>query len=118
LTLPAHLRDTVSTTDAAREAGLSYRQVSYWIAMKAITPVHGNGGSGSRYRFTVRQAEHLVQIGRLYRLLEALDGRGPQTDFIRRVWNSLEATGTFRYDNGPIVITLPWPPETELLAGA
>ena len=106
--------DTVSTTDATREAGLTYRQVSYWIAMKAVTPAFGNGGSGFPYRFTRRQVEHLTQIGDLYRRLDRDVGGGPTTEFIKRVWKALESDGEFRLDDGPVAITLPWPPHTML----
>jgi hypothetical protein len=113
--------DTVSTPDAARAAGLTYRQIWYWIALKAIVPAHGTGGSGNPYRFTKRQAEHLRQVGHLYHLLEEMGANGPTTDMIRKVWTALEETGTYRYTNGPLVIELPWPPpvaDDELPAGA
>ena len=110
---------TVSTTDAARRAGVTYRQLNYWIATKAVYPAHGNGGSGNPYRMTERQVQHLCQIGILYRLFTELDIAGPTVEFIGRVWDSLEATGSFRCTHGPLVIQLPWPPDTELLpAGA
>lgn len=105
------MTETVSTPDAAREAGLTYRQIWYWIAMKAIRPMYGNGGSGNPYRFTPSQVDHLRQIGALYRLMERDVGGAPATEFIRRVWDSLEATGTFNLEDGPVVITLPWPPD-------
>lgn len=100
---------TVSTTDAARRAGLTYRQLNYWIALGGIRPAYGTGGSGNPYRLTERQVEILVQIGRFHRLLSQLEVGTPTIDFIRRVWDSLEATGTFRYTDGPLVINLPWP---------
>lgn len=109
---------TVSTTDAARRAGVTYRQLNYWIALGAIKPAVGNGGSGNPYRMTERQVEHLEQIGHLYWLFNKLDMRGPQIEFIKRVWESLERTGTFTHTDGPLVITLPWPPAAELPAGA
>ena len=100
---------TVSTTDAARRAGITYRQLNYWIAYKAVRPAHGNGGSGNPYRMTETQVEHLIQIGHLYRLFDRLDIGGLTIELIRRVWDSLESTGTFRYTDGPLVISLPWP---------
>ena len=112
------MTDTVSTPDAAREAGITYRQMWYWIAMKAVHPRYGTGGSGNSYRFTRRQVDHLAQIGRLYRLMERDVGGGPDTDFIRRVWDALEETGTFHYTDGPVAITLPWPPEADMPEGA
>ena len=118
-TKPADIPGTVSTPDAARAAGLTYRQIWYWIALKAIVPQYGTGGSGNPYRFTKTQAGHLVQIGHLYRLLEKLGANGPSTDLIRKVWTALEDTGTYRYTDGPLVIELPWPPpDEELPAGA
>jgi hypothetical protein len=103
---------TVSVPDAARSAGLSYRQVSHWVALGAIKPALGTGGSGHPYRFTETQAEHLRQIGSVYRLLERMEV-DPTVDFVRSVWASLEETGTFRCTEGPVVITLPWPPLPE-----
>lgn len=100
--------DTVSTTDAARRAGLTYRQLHYWMFHGVVKPAFGTGGSGNPYRMTERQVKILVQIGYLCQLLERLDV-GPQMEFIRRVWDALEETGTFRYTDGPLVITLPWP---------
>ena len=111
------MTDTVSVPDAARRAGLTYRQVSHWTAVGAIDPAFGTGGSGHPYRFTERQVGHLVQIGIVYRMLEGLDVGAPEIDFIRRVWESLEDTGTFRSTEGPVVITLPWPPLPELPEG-
>lgn len=102
--------DTVSTIDAAARAELSYRQVSHWIAVGALTPAHGTGGSGNPYRFTEAQVGHLVQLGILCRMFRDLELFGPTTEFIRRVWESLEATGQFRWTEGPLVIQLPWPP--------
>jgi hypothetical protein len=102
---------TVSTLDAGRDAGLSYRQVSYWIAAGAVTPMYGNGGSGFPYRFTLAQAEHLRQIGILHRMLEPVGGT--TVEFIGRVWASLESTGAFRFEDGPVVISLPWPPTSD-----
>ena len=104
--------DTVSTIDAAVEAGLTYRQVSYWIGIGVITPAFGTGGSGFPYRFSRRQVWSLRQIGQLYRLLEGVGP--PQTDFIGRVWDALEETGSFRWSEGPLVISLPWPPDDRL----
>ena len=101
--------EVVSTPDAARTAGLSYRQVNYWIAVHAIRPAFGSGGSGIPYGFTPRQVEILRQIGHVYRHFESAGGLGMQTDFIRRVWDALESTGEFHYADGPVVITLPWP---------
>lgn len=103
--------DSVSVPDAARRAGLSYRQVSYWVANGALRPAYGTGGSGNPYRFTEHQVWMLGQIGVVYRLLDEVDIGGPTTDFIRRVWESLGSTGQFRWDEGPVAITLPWPPE-------
>ena len=102
---------TVSTTDAARRAGVTYRQLNYWISMRAVYPAYGNGGSGNPYRMTERQVQHLIQIGHLHRLFERLDIAGPTVEFIGRVWDSLERTGTYRLDDGPLAITLPWPAE-------
>ena len=110
-TIEASFPGTVSTTEAARTAGVTYRQLNYWIAMKAVWPAYGNGGSGNPYRMTPRQVQILTQIGILYRHLERLDVGQPQIEFIGRVWDSLERTGTFRYTEGPVVITLPWPPD-------
>jgi len=103
--------DSMSIPEASRRAELTYRQVSYWVAVGAIKPASGTGGSGNPYRFTERQAWMLGQIGVVYRLLEELDIGGPTTEFIRRVWDSLESTGQFHFTDGPLVITLPWPPE-------
>ncbi len=110
--------DTVSTTDAARKAGVTYRQLNYWIALGAIKPAVGNGGSGNPYRLSPAQVEILVQIGHLHRLLGQLKLNGLNVDLIRRVWDALETTGSFRYTDGPLEITLPWPPPAEVPAGA
>jgi hypothetical protein len=37
---------------------------------------------------------------------------GPSVELIGKVWRSLEETGSYRYVDGPLVIELPWPPET------
>jgi MerR HTH family regulatory protein len=105
---------TVSTTDAARRAGVTYRQLNYWIALGAIKPAVGNGGSGNPYRMTERQVEILVQVGHLHRWLGQLKVGSPNVELIRRVWESLENTGSFRYTDGPLEITLPWPAGTIL----
>jgi len=78
--------------------------------MNAIRPAFGNGGSGHPYRFTARQVWMLTQIAHVQRLLASVSG-GPTTEFVGRIWDSLEETGTFRETDGPVVITLPWPPE-------
>lgn len=104
---------TVSTLHAAARAGLTYRQVSHWIALGALKPAYGSGGSGNPFRFSEPQVETLVQIGILCRLFRELELFGPTTDFIKRVWEALETTGSFRYTTGPLVIQLPWPPEPE-----
>lgn len=101
--------DTVSTTDAARRAGMTYRQLHYWIANKAVKPAFGTGGSGCPYRMTERQVKILIQLGHLNQLLGRLDVGTPQIEFIRRVWDALEEDGHWRYTDGPLVITLPWP---------
>jgi hypothetical protein len=103
-----HPKGTVSTVDAARSAGLTYRQVSYWIAHGVITPAYGNGGSGTRYRFTEHQAEILRQIGLVHRVFGSQDVV-VLSDLVRRIWDALSATGEFRCYEGPLSLCLPWP---------
>ena len=89
--MPRHQAGTVSTIDAAREAGITYRQMWYWIAMKAVNAdVREPVGRGNPYRFTRRQADHLSRSGVLYRLLERSGTGAPTTEFIGRVWDRLE----------------------------
>lgn len=103
-----HPPGTVSVPDAARVAGLTYRQVSYWIAHGTIIPAHGNGGSGCPYRFTPRQVEILRQIGTVHRVFEDND-MVVRSDLIQRIWDALSATGKFRCYEGPLSLRLPWP---------
>lgn len=58
---------TVSSATLIEEAGISYRQLDYWVRHKIITPERAASGSGSSRRFTRDQVELATWIGRLTR---------------------------------------------------
>lgn len=65
--------DFVSSDEAARRAGCSYRQLDYWCRTGAITPTVGANGSGS----TRRWAPDDVALLRVFHLLAGLGAEQP-----------------------------------------
>lgn len=47
---------TLNALDVCRIAGITYRQLDYWIRVGAITPAQQADGSGTQRRFTTGQA--------------------------------------------------------------
>lgn len=67
---------TFSTPDAARMAGVSFRQLDYWSRVGVIVPETPAAGSGSARQFTGTQVRNIAMIGRLRELgvsLEAIE---------------------------------------------
>lgn len=52
----------VSSTAAAAAAGITYRQIDYWIRTGAIKPTYDRAGSGTRAWFTAREVDALKMI--------------------------------------------------------
>jgi hypothetical protein len=57
-----------SLVEAARRAGITYRQADYWCRCGYVPGVDLHGGSGNARAITTSQARHL---GRLARLVQA-----------------------------------------------
>lgn len=64
---------TVGTTQAAVEAGISARQLDYWIRCGYVRAVGAGRGSGSRTLLSRRELQVLALTGRLARAGLALD---------------------------------------------
>lgn len=53
---------------AARAAGISYRQLDYWVRIGLVRPARGARGSGSQRRFAHRDVLLLAAVAELMRL--------------------------------------------------
>lgn len=59
----------MTTTEVARAAGVSYRQLDYWARTGALVPaLVVASGSGSHRRYSTAQANVAAVLGRLSRL--------------------------------------------------
>ena len=71
----------LSAHDVCRYAGISYRQLDYWIRVGAITPTQRAHGSGTQRRFTqgearaIRLAATLRTLGAPIATIGAVAGR-------------------------------------------
>jgi hypothetical protein len=81
--------DLVTTTEAARRVGLSYRCLSFWLMTDTITVTNQVHGSGNRNRFTHDEMRRLRVLAAVYRDALAF-GVQPNSPFIQEIW---EATG-------------------------
>lgn len=72
---------TLSALDVCERAGITYRQLDYWIRTGAITPTQKANGSGTQRRFTegdaraVRLAATLRALGAPIATIGAVAGR-------------------------------------------
>lgn len=56
-----------SSTEAAKRAGLSYRQVDYWVRKRLIVPTVEANGTGTRRQFSDEDVALLVMLASLRR---------------------------------------------------
>jgi hypothetical protein len=76
-----------SSHEAARRAGLTYRQLHYLVYRGAVVPARRARGSGNPIRWTPDDVARLVVIGRLSRLLPTR--RGISQALASEVWEHL-----------------------------
>lgn len=62
-----------SSYEAARAAGITYRQLDAWVRIGAIAPSGAAQGQGSRRRWADLDVDRLIVLGRLARLLGEMD---------------------------------------------
>jgi DNA-binding transcriptional MerR regulator len=75
-------RNTFSSPETHRIAGISYRQLDYWIRTKLVRPSKDADGCGSRREFTYRD---LIAV----RAIAALKANGVSLQAIRKVQAAL-----------------------------
>lgn len=66
----------VSSPDAADLAGITYRQLDYWVRNGIVRPLVNASGSGSRRLIAREDIPRMRLLGRIQRQLGA-DGTGP-----------------------------------------
>lgn len=59
--------DTLSSYEVARAAGITYRQLDYWLRRRVIKIDGLPQGSGMDRRFTREQADLICQVAQTYR---------------------------------------------------
>lgn len=60
--------ELLTSTEVCDQAGITYRQLDYWTRLEAVTDEAGAKGSGSRRRWTRRQAAVLAVLAKLVAL--------------------------------------------------
>lgn len=85
----------VGSTQVVVLAGITYRELDYWIRSGAIEPEVDAEGSGRPRYFTVEQAEWVCRIGAVRALAEE-HGVMFGVDAIGAMWKALTAGGTWR----------------------
>lgn len=63
-------RPDIPLLDVVAEAGLTYRQVDYWIRKGAIRLQLSSPGSGTCRDLTPKEAELIIRFGQAYRAAE------------------------------------------------
>jgi DNA-binding transcriptional MerR regulator len=71
-------------------AGVSYRQLDYWIRMGAITLADTSSGTGYYRQFTLGEAADVESIGALIRRVTAA-GLDVRIQAIEAMWHGLQA---------------------------
>lgn len=90
-------RDWVLSAELLQEAGISYRQLDYWVRTGLLTPRGDIPGSGWSRSFDPDQVQRAIAI---HQLLET----GMGLHVIRDVIDEFQATGTAQI--GPLTITV------------
>lgn len=111
----------IGSTAAAKQAGITYRQLHYWVTVGAVVPVLVGCGSGSRTYWTPLQVEHLRAIGLVRQHLDVLSGgggpagggvTGVEASSLRPIWDALESAqpwsfGIFVREDGTVDLISP-----------
>lgn len=96
----------LGTVDACTRAGLSFRQVDYWVRNGAITPsVAEAAGSGSRRLWNAHDVRMLTAIGRVTTDLTTLDIDMP-VELVDRLWRGLTARADLVITHGSVTIAV------------
>lgn len=62
-----------SSLEAARLAGITFRQLDYWVRVGSVEPAYPARGSGSHRRWSDVDVDCLLILGRVCRLLGDMD---------------------------------------------
>lgn len=75
---------------ACASAGITYRQLDYWIRAQAITPTGAAKGSGSRRTWSGEDVARLHRLGRVVRLFATFAPAkyGVPTDLVAVLWRT------------------------------
>jgi len=96
----------IGTVEACVRAGLSYRQLDYWVRTGAVTPSLAQArGSGTRRRWSAHDVRRLRAIGQLTGDLHAL-GVSTGTELVERVWEGLGEQANLVIRQGTVVVSL------------
>lgn len=85
----------IGSTAVVAAAGITYRELDYWIREGAIEPEIDAEGSGRPRFFTVEQADWVCRIAAARALAEA-HGITFSVQTIGAMWTALAAGGTWR----------------------
>lgn len=85
-------RSAVGTPEAARQAGLSFRQLDYWARNGVITPTIAEAdGQGTRRAWNTQDVRMLAAIGRVAADLQAVGRVDMTVELVDRLWSALNA---------------------------
>lgn len=95
---PQRTSPLFTSYQAASAAGISYRQLDYWVRIGLVRPARGAHGSGSQRRFAHRDVLLLAAVAELMRL-------GAGTEAATRLWCYLDGKDVDAWPSSLIVTT-------------
>jgi hypothetical protein len=97
-----------TTDEVANRAGLTFRQVDYWIRRGAIVPsLRSAHGSGTRRRWSPLDLARLRAIADVTAALGRLGvSKGFDVELIEELWADLVDTGSAEWHDGPVRVVV------------
>jgi MerR-like DNA binding protein len=80
----------LSSDEACRRSGVSYRQLDFWVRTHAIWPARDAAGSGSRRGWSEADIHKLALIGKL---IAAIGGHAIEASTVGHLWAHLSNEG-------------------------
>jgi hypothetical protein len=90
------------------DAGVSYRQLDYWVRRGAVAPTVGADGSGTHRIWSEHDVDVLCAIGNVYAaaLAMGLTSQHVSVEFVGRLWKALHASDRYEVTVGAVTITV------------
>lgn len=109
-----------TSRDTCQVAGVTYRQLDYWVRMGLVHPPVPASGSGSQRLFDVREVQVVWALGQLSQLGQGL----PELDVLRTlpdctgylvaynggVAHAADCTDVWQYGPAVVLVDLAWAP--------